>query len=117
MVFAKREGGAVEADNGRSFPGGMTQQVASGAPSTVADVTLTGQFVPARDHEFMRWLKGRAGKGDCAVSEQLLDVDGNAFGRPDTWTGVLGNVDSGEYDASSSDPREFSLVVTADGVA
>lgn len=117
FVFSRREGGTVSSEESKSYPGGMAAQVAVGGPRTIENVTLAAQFVPQRDHDHIRWLQSRVGKGECTVSEQLLDVDGRAFGRPDTWTGVLMSTSTGTYDASSSEPRELELEISTDGVA
>lgn len=117
FVHNRREGGSVTSEDNKSFPGGMRPQKAHGAPATVDNVTLGGEFEPNRDHEMLRWLKSRVGKGKCVVTEQQLDVDGNTLGRPDTWTGVLLSVSTGEYDASSGEPRELEIEVSTDGAA
>lgn len=117
FIFNRREGGNTDSEESKTFPGGMRPQKAHGGPQTVENVTLAGEFIPQQDHEGLRWLRSRAGKGVVSASEQLLDVDGNAFGRPDTWTGVLKSVNTGDYDASSGDPRELEVEVSTDGVA
>lgn len=117
MVFSRREGGGTTAEISTSFPGGALPAVAVTAPATVEEITLNGHFVPARDHDTIRWLKSRTGRAECSIGEQMIDIDGRAFGRPDTWTGLLQSVHSGDYDANSSDPREFTIVVTPDGSA
>lgn len=117
FIHSKREGGNTTSDDNKSFPGGMRPQVAHGGPAVVENVTLAGQFTPERDHEALRWLRSRVGKGKAVVTEQQLDVDGNAFGRPDTWTGVLMSVSTGDYDASSGEPRELEIEISTDGAA
>lgn len=117
FVFSRREGGQSMSEESKTYPGGGAPQKAHGGPQMVENLTLAGEFVPARDQDTLRWLRTRVGKGSCSVTEQLLDVDGAAFGRPETWTGVLLSVNTGNYDASSADPREIELEVSTDGVA
>lgn len=117
FIFNRREGGNTTSEESKTYPGGMRPQKSHGGPQSVENVTLGGEFVPQQDHDSLRWLRSRAGRGEVSVSEQLLDVDGNAFGRPDTWTGVLMSVNTGDYDASSGDPRELEVEVSTDGTA
>lgn len=117
FIFNRREGGQVTADSSKTFPGGMRPQKAHGGPSTIDDVTLAGEFVPQQDHELLKWLETRVGKSSAVASEQLLDVDGRSFGEPDIWTGKLMSISTGEYDASSGDPRELSVGISTDGRA
>ena len=81
----------------------------------IEDLTLEGEFVPARDNEQLQWLKGRVGKGRAGAVENGLDVDGNVIGILNRWTGILQSVDTGIYDATSSDPRTFVIMVECDG--
>lgn len=117
FVFSRRDGGDVTSEESKTFPGGMRPQKSHGGPRTIENVTLAGEFTPEADHEALRKLKSLAGRGACSVSEQLLDVDGHTFGRPDTWTGVLLSVSTGSYDASSGDPRELEIEISTDGTA
>lgn len=117
FIHNRREGGATTSDSNKTYPGGMRRQKAHGAPQSIDDITLGGEFVPQQDHEMLRWLRTRTGKGKAVVSEQLLDVDGRAFGEPDIWTGVLMSVSTGDYDASSGDPRELSIGISTDGAS
>ena len=117
FVFNRREGGQSSSEESKTYPGGGRPQKAHGGPAMVENVTLAAEFVPAQDHETLRRLRTRVGKGSAVVTEQLLDVDGVAFGRPDTWTGVLMSVTSGNYDASSADPREVEIEISTDAVA
>lgn len=117
FVFNRREGGETVAEESKTYPGGGRPQQAHGGPTTVENVTLAAEFIPAQDHEVLRNLRNRVGKGRAVVTEQLLDADGVAFGRPDTWTGVLQSVTTGNYDASSADPREVEIEISTDAVA
>lgn len=119
FIFNRREGGAVTSDSNKTFPGGGRKQKAHGGPSSVEDVTLNGEFVPQQDHAMIKWLKSRVGKGTAVCIEQMIDVDGRAMGGidPDVWRGKLMSVHSGDYDASSGDPRELAVGISTDGTA
>jgi hypothetical protein len=116
FVFNKRDGGMVDSETSKSFPGGGRKQRAHGAPATVEDVTLNGEMVPDRDHDDIQWLKSLIGsEPDAGVVENALDGNGAAYKVLNTWTGVLKSVNTGSYDANSADPREFEVEVTTHG--
>ncbi len=116
FVFNKRDGGEISPEGSKTFPGGGRTQRAHGGPATVENVTLNGEMVPDRDLAEIKFLESRSGKGDCSVVENILDVNGAVIGRSDSWTGKLGRVNTGSYDANSSDPREFEIEVETHGV-
>lgn len=115
-IFAKREGGMVDSEETKTRLGGLLPEVSIGGPSTVSNVTLVASLIPAKHLEDLAWLKTRAGRARATVSEQLLDVDGNTFGRPSTWSGVFKSCDPGQYDANSTDVREVTFELSTDGV-
>lgn len=116
FVFNKRDGGKIGPEGaGKTFPGGGRTQRAHGGPTSVEDVTLVGEMVPARDLADLKFLESRSGKGNCSVTENGLDADGNVFARLGGWTGKLGDVDLGNYDANSATPREFTVMVETHG--
>lgn len=116
FVFNKLDGGMVDSEESKTFPGGMRPQKAHGGPQTVENTTLTFEFVPERDNDTIQWLKTRSGKGDAGVVENRLDRDGNVAGIINNFTGVLKSVNTGTYDAGSSDPREGEIEISTHGV-
>lgn len=115
-LFQKRSGGKVGSEGSKTAPGGMQPKVAHGGIQDIEDLTLEGEFVPSRDNEYIQWLKTRVGKGRISASELLLDVDGNAIETVARWTGMLSSLDTGGYDATSSDPRMFVIEAEVDGL-
>lgn len=116
FVFQKRTGGKTDSEGGsKTYPGGSLPQRAHGGLPTVEDLTLEAEFVPNRDNEQIQWLKSRVTKGDAGVVENGLDVDGNVIGALNRWTGIVKSLDTGDYDASSADPRMFVVEVEAHG--
>jgi hypothetical protein len=115
FVFNKRDGGEIAPEGSKTFPGGGQTQRAHGGPPTVENPTATFEFVPARDLAEIKFLESRSGKGDASLVENGLDVDGNVFGRLNSWTGKLGRVNTGNYDSNSSDPREGEVEIEAHG--
>ena len=112
-VWDTRSGGDTDSDIG-SKNTGEGRKLYHGRPN-YADLTVSRDFERERDHELSRTLERRAGRAPMTVSEQPLDEDGNAWGKPKVWTGKLKSVNTGEYDADSGDPRTLELtMVTKD---
>lgn len=115
FIFNKRDGGKATSEGSKTPPGGGRAEKAHGGRQTVEDLSLSFEFVWDRDNDTLQWLKGRRGKGNASVVENLIDTDGNVFGRGNSWTGKLSAVDTGTYDAKSSEVREGMIDVETDG--
>lgn len=109
-VFDSRTGGEIEADVQRKNTG--TGPKLYPARAVPGDVTVVRGYERERDHELSRHLATRCGKAQMVVSEQPLDEDGNAWGRPKVFTGLLRTVNTGDVDADSEDPRDLELTMT-----
>jgi hypothetical protein len=116
-VYDSLSGGAVTAEETKHRPGGMGRQESYGGPASTENVTFSRVFKRGRDTELLHFLMSRVGKGRCTVNRQPLDSDGNAFGDPLVYTGILNGVTPGEVDSNSSDPDMYELEVSTDGVA
>lgn len=116
FVFQKRSGGAIKGSGSKTFPGAQQPQAAHGGLVEIEDLTMEGEFVPARDDAYIQWMKTRVLKGRASVAEQIHDVDGNVLETISRWTGCFSGLDAGQYDATSSDPRMFIVEVEADGL-
>jgi hypothetical protein len=116
IVFSKRGGGTADSEEAKYPPGSMGPERALGGRQTVENVTLNGEFRPDRDQAEIDYLKARVGGGEAKVAEQALDAAGHAFGKPELWSGVLKAVDTGDYDASANEAREFELEISTHGI-
>jgi len=114
-VWDKLTGGEVDSDDSRYRPGGMAPPVSLGGAVTVGNVTLQRLYRLDRDHGQIKWLIGLAGRGNVVINRKALDVDGNAFGKPLTYTGTLKSVTPPEIDSESSDAALISIEVTPVG--
>lgn len=114
-VWDKRSGGAVDSEETKYRPGGLASTISLGGSVTVDNVTLQRLYDLGRDHALMPWLRSRVGKGQVTVTDQPLDVDGNAFGRPDVYTGVLKRVTPPDADSESSDAALVEIEVSTSG--
>ena len=114
-IWDKLTGGEIDSEETKYKPGGMGASVSLGGSTEVGNLTISRLYLLARDHERIHWLIGRAGKGDVVINRQPLDVDGNAYGRPLVYTGVLKTVTPPEVDSESSDAALLECEVTPAG--
>jgi hypothetical protein len=115
-VWDTLTGGDVEATSTKYRPGGMAREIALGGTSTTNDLNL-GRLLSKEDWEFMRGLmtRDRVGRAPAHVSRQPMDDDGNPFGSPLVYTGVLQHVTPGDTDSNSSDAQVWEIVVSVHG--
>lgn len=114
-VWDTFSGGDVEAEETKYRPGGMQPQVSLGGMTSVNNVTLA-RLLTREDWETMHTLmSARVGKAAVTVARQPLDADGNPFGRPLIYTGVLNGVNPGDTDSNSSDAQTWTIVVSTEG--
>ncbi len=107
--FDTRSGGDTSVEIGVHRPGGGGQKSYGGRKQEHGDITVTRTYERERDMaELASWLRTQYGK-PASVSEQPLDDDGNAWGKPTTSTGKFMSLDTGEYDSDSSDRRVMTL--------
>jgi len=114
-TFDKLSGGEIDSEETTYKPGAMAPRISLGGSVNVGNVTVSRLFDLDRDGQIVHWLIGRAGKGDCVVSKQTLDVDGNAYGRGITYRGRLKQVNPPEVDSESSDAALLELEITPSG--
>lgn len=114
-VFDTWSGGEADSDEVKYSPGGMGAEEAHGGRQVVGNVTLGRMYKRDRDHELVRWLISRRGRAKVVASRQPLDRDGNAFGRPLVYTGILKAVSPQDVDSNSSDPDIFEVEISTDG--
>lgn len=114
--FQKRGGGKIGSSGSKTVPGGVEPMVAHGGIQEIEDLTLEAEIIPSRDNAYIQLLKPLVGKGRGHAAEHLLDVDGQVLETLNEWTGVLSEMDTGNYDATSSDPRMITLTMECDGV-
>ena len=115
MTFSKREGGGVSAGGSKYRRGGGAPERAQGGPGTVENVTLAGEYMPELHATDFAFLEANL-NAPCTCIEQTLGEDNSVVGPPETWTGKLEAVMRGEYDANSTDTREFEVEINTDGV-
>lgn len=115
-VADTKGGGAVDSEDTKHRPGGMQDERSYGGPVTVENVTAT--FVLDLDVLWAKVpkLRAKVGKGKATLTEQPLDVDGNAKGKPDVYSGVLKAVTPPDYDANATgDVGKLEIEVSVSG--
>lgn len=114
--FQKRTGGKIGSNSSKTIPGGQEPAVSHGGSQELEDLTLEAEMIPSRDDAYIQFLKPIVGKARAAAAEHLLDTNGQVLETLNRWGGTLTELDTGNYDATSSDPRMISLTVETDGV-
>lgn len=116
-VWTTKTGGEATADSVKVFPGAMEPQVSLGGRKTTGNVTLTRPY-EERDHGRMQQLMDAVGKARCTVQQQPLDPDGNVWGKPIVYGGVLIRVTPPDADSSATtDPAMIEVEIDTDGDA
>lgn len=114
-VFDTFAGGEIDSDEIRYRPGGMGAPISLGGPVNVNNVTIGRAYDLQIDGALINWLIGRVGKGTITVKKLPLDADGNAFGRPLTYTGKLKQVMPPAHDSNATDVAVIELEMVPTG--
>jgi hypothetical protein len=115
-TFDKLSGGELDSEETKYRPGGMGAEVSLGGPKTVTNITVSRIYSLDADHSTnLSTLKASVGKGVATVTKQPLDADGNTYGSPIVYTGVLKNVKLPDHDSGSNDPGMLELEISTNG--
>lgn len=113
-VWDTFDGGASDSEETKYKPGGMQPEISLGGSRSFSNLTLS-RLLDRADWEYMRDLMTKTGKATCVVSRQPLDADGNPWGRPLTYRGVLKAVTPGGTDSNSSDALTWEIEISTEG--
>jgi hypothetical protein len=114
-VFDTCEGGDADSEETKYRPGGFRPIRTLGGQGAPQNVTIGRLEELERDTELVRWLMSRSGKGRMSVNKQPLDTDGNPFGRPFTYTGILKTVTPPNADSNSNSAAVWTAVLSTEG--
>lgn len=114
-VFDTFSGGEADSEETRHRPGGMGVEKSLGGMLTVGNVTISRLYELERDHDRCRALMNRAGKARIVAGRARLDTDGNPFGEPTVYTGIVKTVTPPESDSMSDDTAMLEIVFVPDG--
>ena len=116
-VFDVLTGGETDSDELKYRPGGMAPPLSLGGVVTVGQLIVSRLYRLERDHATVHWLLGRVGQANVVVNKQVLDPDGNAWGKPLVTRGHLKRVTPPEVDSNATgDAATIELEVTPWGV-
>lgn len=113
-VWDTMEGGESDSEETKYKPGGMQAEISLGGSRSIGNITLS-RLLAKEDWDFMRDMMNQTGRVRCTVSRQPLDADGNPWGRPLTYRGVLKAVMPGETDSNSSDALTWEIEISTEG--
>lgn len=116
-TFTTRTGGNADSEETKHAPGGMEGEEALGGRPTTENVTTSRRFKPDRDGPLRNALfAARGASARMTVVDQPLGPDGNAWGSPTVWTGVLKSFNMPDSDANSNDVAMFELEQSTDAL-
>lgn len=112
-----RSGGAITAESTKHRPGGMRDEIDYGGPVSIEDLELTGVYDLDVLHPKVPALRAIVGRPNTTtVTEQPLDRDGNAKGKPDVYRGSLVGLAPPEFDANATgDVGKLTITVSVSG--
>jgi hypothetical protein len=114
-IWDKMSGGEIDSEETIYHPGGMEDPVSLGGRKSVGNVTLTRLYRLGRDHDAIQSLINAVGKSKVTISKQPLDIDGNVYGRPIVYNGILKRISPPDTDSEASGAGLIEMEVTVDG--
>jgi hypothetical protein len=107
------EGGEIDSEDTKFYPGGLGEQISLGGRKQVGNVTCSKLYDAVTDHPNMGWLAGGVGKADCTVVKTLLNPDGVAYASSLTYNGKLKRVEPPSHDSESTDAAMWEVEVSS----
>lgn len=114
-IWDKMTGGELTASTTSYRPGGMGPPISLGGQKTAANITVSRLYRLARDHDKVQDLLDGVGRSKMIVTRQPLDIEGNAYGKPIVWRGVLDGVKVPDVDSESSTAGIIELTMVVEG--
>lgn len=116
-TFDAYSGGDAQAKSVKHRPGGMGPEKSYSSLPSYTTLTVSRVLEPARDWELVRSLTQIAGRVDASMTEQPLDANGVAWGKPKTFTGHFLGVKPGKVDSTSDAIRMFEVDIDVTAIA
>jgi hypothetical protein len=114
-IWDKRSGGELDSEEVKYYPGAMGEQEQLGGRVVAGNNTLSRLFKGDRDQAILGKLFSAVGKSAVKITEQPLDTDGNAYGNPIVWNGILKKVQSPARDSESTSVAMIEIEVSTKG--
>jgi hypothetical protein len=115
-TYDQQEGGDVDSEEFTWKPGGMKDPESLGGSRTVENLTIRRLYKLGRDHIESDRLIGWVGKARAIITKQPLDQEGNVWGKPIVYRGILKRVGFPDHDSTSSDAGLIEMEFTVDGM-
>lgn len=114
-IWDKRSGGELDSEETTYYPGAMSDRISLGGRVVPGNNTLQRLFAGDRDQRQLATLYKCVGRASVTVTEQPLDRDGNAYGNPIVWNGILKKVASPNRDSESNNAALIEIEVSTVG--
>lgn len=114
-IWDKRSGGELDSEETTYYPGAMADRISLGGRVVPGNNTLQRLFKGDRDQKQLATLYKCVGRAEVTITEQPMDVDGNAYGNPIVWTGILKKVASPNRDSESNNPALIEIEISTTG--
>lgn len=116
-VWDTMAGGGRTASTNRYRPGGMSKAISLGGRAATENVTV-GRLVRREtgDWEDLVRLHGsRVGKAYGVVSQRPMDLDGNPYGTPLVFRGIVGEVHPPDSNSNEDGEALWTIVIEPEG--
>jgi hypothetical protein len=112
-TFDSFDGGEVDSEETKYWPGGMGEQLSLGGRRSVGNVTVGRLYDLVRDHPLMGWLMGGVGKASVTVTKTSLTIDSVAISAPLVYVGKLKTITPPGHDSESNDAAVYTMEVSS----
>lgn len=114
-TFDKMTGGELSSSATQYRPGGMGAPISLGGHKSTANVVVSRLYRLERDHSNIQQLLNAVGRCRMVVTKQPLDIEGNSYGKPIVWGGVLDRVKVPDVDSESQTAGLLELEMVVEG--
>jgi voltage-gated potassium channel Kch len=114
-TFDKMTGGELSSGATQYNPGGMAPPVSLGGRKTTSNVVVSRLYRLGRDHDVIQQILDGVGKSRMVVTKQPLDIEGNTYGKPIIFQGVLDRCKEPEVDSETSTAGLLELEMVVEG--
>lgn len=115
-TFDTFEGGEVDSEETKYWPGGLGQQISLGGRRTVGNVTVGKLYDQTTDHPNMGTIMGLVGKNTVVVTKTSLTIDDVAVAKPLVYEGKLKSITPPSHDSESGDAATWEMEVSSASV-
>jgi hypothetical protein len=115
-IFDKKTGGEVDSEEYKFKPGSMEEDVSLGGRVLTGNVILSRLNRIDRDWSHAQEFINYVGRAKAKVSQQPLDIDGNAGGaKPLVYNGTVKRWSPPEVDSEGTGPALIEFEFTVQG--